>query len=350
MKKLFTVLLVSAALFACSEDSVTNDENQRDLLPQVEADLSKMTPNPSFDSNFKGTYSGVVVADDTNFHGRLYLNIENADNRADANIITIEGKRLSFKGEKISDSAYSFVGDRGSFEVDLTDISMVNINDLTIDGSSGNARVRKELAGTKNALVLGTFDDILSVDFSLPQSFTGTWDFIIDAGTAPFISEVVFTTAGGNMVSDFAIDMEAGDGGCVTGGVLPPTFVEDVDAGLWELVSVGQIIPLAGGRTLGYDYTFSKGLLDFNDIPDYSTGGGFMPLMNGLIFGGGLTGCNTFAYHGFYLLDDGVAFIAGGGITFDTSIVPPPPPPTFGPVDGIQATPAPDFSLVLGDL
>lgn len=349
MKKFAFLLLAAIFVTACSNDADLEDQIQLDKAPLVEADLSKMLPDASFDNSIRGTYSGVVVADDTNFHGRLYLNIQNRDDRAEASIITIEGDRLSFKGSKVGENLYSFEGSRGIFDVDLSDITLVNINNLQIDGKLGEARVRKELKGAKNALVLGTFDDELSVAFMLPLSYTGTWDFIVDAGTAPFISETVFVTAGGNMKSDFAADMETADAGCVY-GVTAPFFLEDAMTGEYEIKSVGQIVPLAGGRTLGYDYVFSKFILDANGLTDYTLGAGFMPLMNNLIFSGGLTGCNTFSSHGFYLMDDGVAFVAGGAITFDTSVVPPPPPPSFGPVEGDKpiVTPA-TFSSVLGD-
>ena len=319
MKKLLLLSLSILVLGSC-----THDENYINETAKISEDLTTMLPNRGLDNSEKGTYSGVIVADDTKFHGKIYLNIGNNDSRNQAIVESVRGDRLVFGFTENNGSIYSFAGTRGSFDVDITDISLVNTTNVIIDNNVGYVRVRKETRGTKNLIVTGTFDDDLSVAFGLPMAFTGTWDFMIDAGTAPLISETVYAEGGSPMVSDFSGDMEVGDSGC-SFGFTPPRHEDDVAMGLWELIGVGQINTNAN-RTIISDYTFSKGLLDANTITDYTLGGGYMPQMDALIFGGMLTGCNTFAYHGYYLVQDsGGTFVAGGGITFDTSIVPPAP-------------------------
>ena len=315
MKKLLLLSLSILVLGSC-----TQDENFQTETARTTEDLTTMLPNRSLDDSERGTYSGVVVANDTKFHGKLYLNIGNNDSRNEAIVESNRGDRLVFGFTEKNGSVYSFAGTRGSFDVDVSDISLVNTSNVIIDNTEGQVRVRKETNGTKNMIILGTFDD------SVIAGFTGTWDFMVDAGTAPFISEVVYTHTGGIMISDFAADMEIADAGCTVGGVTAPYHLVDGPNGIWDLIAVGQVL-INENRRIQYDFNFSKGFLDFNTLA-YTQGGGLFPIMHELLFGGAPTGtCYAYPAHGYYLVDDGVAYIAGGVITFDASIVPPPPAP-----------------------
>lgn len=322
MKKIFLLALGVLTLGSCSQDENFETVQVSADLSTPLTDLKTMTPNVDLDISERGTYSGVITADNTKFHGKLYLNIGNNDARYSAMVETIKGERLYFELKAQKGSTYSFAGQRGSFDVDISDTSLVNTTNITIDNTQGAARVRKETNGRKNAIVLGTFDDNSVLNIVDPQSFTGVWDIMGDPTTG-FITEVIYQfTDDPIMKSDFAVDFELGSLGCAgtPDSEYYPQYNDDPTD--FRIFATEQVMVNAN-RILYYDLTFFQGFLDFNSITDYTTGGPVWPTFYPTFT------CTTFTSHGQYavLTPDGVSVVAGGSITFDTSGLTPPPSP-----------------------
>ncbi|HBY67173.1 MAG TPA: hypothetical protein DEG69_05060 [Flavobacteriaceae bacterium] len=319
MKRILLLLAVASLVFSCSKNEGIYIETQEDLILPISNDLSVQKPLKQNNLKKEGLYSGVIVADETNFHGELRINVANDGNFL-AVVKTIDGRTLSFnlKDAAGSSSALTFFSKNGSFDLNLSDFNNPVISNVIINGTPGNAKVVKETSSAKVRAVLGTFDDAV-----FPGTFTGTWDFLVNTST-DYITEVIITTVAGQMNIDVAANFEAADLGCYNAGNLTnPFFFQDLDPAInnYEIYSVGQIWELPNGMTIIYDFGFSKNILDANDFP--YTDGVFNPAITGqYLFNPPIIepGCYRFAANGYYLVaDTGGTFIGGGKIILDTS-------------------------------
>ena len=266
MKK-FALLILAAALFtACSEDAVVEDQNQLDLMP-LEADLSKMMPDPSFDNDVRGTYTGSISTHGVAFHGKLFLNIANNGNYGATVITAYDNEKINFEMIDRNGDVFTFANERGSFNVDLSDFNKPRVNEITIDGISGDSHIKKDRNGSRFGIILGTYttNDLITV--------VGAWDFFLDLTVGPFIDSVVFTLPGGGLKLEEAAmgDFELGNTGCY-GPDLPPFYLTDsatpapTDTNI-ELYLVGQSVPFPNnGSTVIYDFGFSKNICDANGL------------------------------------------------------------------------------------
>ena len=344
MKRILLLLAVTSLVFSCSKNEEIYIETQEDLTLTMSNDLSVQKPLKQNNLKKEGLYSGVIVADETNFHGELRINVANDGNFL-AVVKTIDGRTLSFnlKDTAGSSSYLTFFNKNGSFDLNLSDFNNPVISNVTINGTPGNAKVVKETSSAKVKAVLGTFNE----DFLL--GFTGTWDFLVNSSTG-YITEVIITTVAGQMNSDVAADFEAADFGCYNAGNLTnPFFFYDLDPATnnYEMYSVGQIWELPNGMTIIYDFGFSKNIMDANGLT-YDRGV-FNPAITGqYLFDPPITepGCYNLDGNGFYLVaDTGGTFIAGGRIVLDTSgLVPVPSSSSF--IASIEPTTLPDPKLV----
>lgn len=306
-----TVLVI----LSCSKDeSALTADNQQNLVHEVNTDLRKQKPNKSFDNDVRGTYAGVIVADNAQFHGKLWLNIGN-DGNTNALVETVAGELVHFS---IADNAnsinanYIFESNRGSFEVNLSDFDNVVISNISIDETNGDAFVAKERNGNKRSVNLGTYDN------SIAGNTTGTWDIMTaGAGGIENIDAVMVTGAGGGMHVELQADLEGTTPGCYGGGPYIPFMWTDAADNRYELMATGQSWVYGNGTSVLYDFGFGKALCDFNGLP--YTQGLFMPeATNNILFGGIAVGCYNINDYGYYVWveADGVTIRSSGRITF----------------------------------
>lgn len=310
MKKIVYLALGTLLFISCSKEETTTVETN-----VVEADLSVMLPQRSYDASDKGMYAGIIVANEAQFHGKLWVNLGN-DSEVNA-LVRTNTEEITFNLASQNGSIYHFESERGSFDLDVTNYRDVVITNVSIDQTSGNARVIKETNASKVQAVLGTFDNLLIPDLG----WTGTFDFLVDPTTA-YMTEVIITSAAGTMSIDTQENMEVGDTGCY--GPQPPFFFEDLDpaVNLFEMYAVGQIWTLPSGMTILYDLGFSKSLMDANTIP-YTDGILYPELMNYFLFGDSIepSVCTWVDANGYYLIinPEGTDYLGGGFINIDTS-------------------------------
>lgn len=330
MKRIFLVVALTALVFSCSKNEETFTETQEDLSIALSSDLSIQKPLKKYDNSEEGLYAGVIVANETNFHGKLWINMGN-DGNFNAIAETIEGQKIKFDLKDTAEnvSLQTFYNDRGSFDVDLSDFSNPVISNVNIDGTTGNAKVVKETSDAKIKAVLGTFNE------EFIANFTGTWDFLVNSST-DYITEIIITTTAGQMNTDVAADFEASNVGCYTGGNFKPFFFQDLDPAVnnYEMYSVGQEWVLPNGMTIIYDFGFSKNIMDANGIT-YDRGVMNPAITREYLFAPDSPvntdpGCYNVDANGYYLVINaaGDTFIGGGKIILDTSGLTPVTPLT----------------------
>lgn len=309
MKKLLYVAIGVLLLASCSQEE--NSVNQAPLT----SDLSVMLPERGLDTSESGMYAGMIVADHTNFHGKIWINIAN-DTQYHAMIKTIDDEILGFELVSINESIYAFQGERGSFNLDLTDFRSAEMSNIVIDNTPGHSRVMKESNGNKALIVLGTFDA------AYLGTLTGTWDFMVDPATDE-MTEIMAVSTSGVMRNETSETFDLGDPGCYTGGPFPPFFFEDLDPAVnnYEMYAVNQTWDLPSGRTLIYDLAFSKNIADANAL-DYNRMLGFPEITNPFFFDPPLDpGCyNIEGSNGLYIMFNAAGeALHAGDINFDTS-------------------------------
>ncbi|MCT8340127.1 hypothetical protein MG296_08670 [Flavobacteriaceae bacterium TK19130] len=317
---------------SCSTEE-SNISEEQNLLHSSTAEGIDQRALASYDQHSNGIYKGAIVANELNFHGKLWVNLGN-DSTYSAFIETDSGEKLVFsllQQRTMDTGVYTFVGDRGSLTVDVSDYSNPTVTEVLIDQTIGSAKVQKETSNSKLMVYLGTFDE----DFV--AGFSGTWDIVVDAETG-WITEVIIATDAGQMNSDLQENFELGYMGCYTGdgdAPLPPFFFSDLDPAVneYELYSVGQLWTLPNGMTIIYDFGFSKNILDSAGYV-YEDNGAFYPDITGqFLFSEPLDpGCYILDANGYYLLINaaGDTFIGGGRINLDTSGLVPVVPSVNG--------------------
>lgn len=321
MKKIVYLALGALLLVSC-----TKDETNTVVEASTTADLSVMLPQRSYDTSDKGMYAGVIVANEAQFHGKLWVNLGN-DSNVSA-LVKTNNEEITFELEVQNGTIYHFKSERGSFDVDVANFRDVAITNVSIDQAVGNARVIKETNEAKVQAVLGTFDNELIPD----EGWTGTFDFLVDP-TTDYITEVIVTTAAGTMSIDTQENMELGQTGCYN--QQPPFFFQDLDptVNLFEMYAVGQVWTLPSGMTIGYDLGFSKYIMDNSEIP-YTDGVFYPEIMNDILFGGTIEelACTWVDANGYYVIinPEGTEYLSAGFINIDTSgLTPVPPTATF---------------------
>lgn len=305
---------MALVVLSCSKDETTLNENQENLTHNINTDLRKQLPNKSFDNDVRGTYAGVIVANNAQFHGKLWLNIGN-DGHTNALVETVEGELINFAladNANSINSNYIFENNRGSFEVNMSDFNNVVISNITIDETNGDAFVAKEVNGNKRSINLGTYDN------SIAGNTTGTWDIMTaGAGGIENIDAVMVTGAGGGMHVELQADLEGTSPGCYTGGPYIPFFWTDAVDNRYELMATNQSWTYGDGTTVLYDFGFGKWLCDFNSLP-YTQGLYYPEALADILFGGLAAGCYNINDRGYYawMEADGVTIRSSGRISF----------------------------------
>lgn len=279
MKKQILLLSVFATAFfaSCSdEEIITSNDTTTDFevaIEQIDFDPATAEPNRNFNTTTDGLYHGIIVTLDTEIHGKIWVNINN-DGHYNATVVTNEGDRFRFSGIPTSrdNTKFSFTGDRGSFDYDVSDIDKPVALNVNIDSKQGHIASVKDRAGQRAAAILGSFetnDDPANV-------ISGTWDLITDGSTNsdafdfPNLTEVVITvTNNGNVYSD--TDFETFDYPCffLPSGPITPVFLHEdpmtAPNGRNEFWAQDQSF-LLGNATLNYWLGQSSGLVDINGV------------------------------------------------------------------------------------
>lgn len=314
MKKFTLLLLMAFVVFSCSKDETTITENQENLVQEIDTDLRNQKPNSAFDNEIRGTYAGVIVANESQFHGKLWINIAN-DGHTNALVETVEGELITFSLAASSGSIntnYQFVNERGSFVVNMSDFNNVVISNISIDETNGDAFVAKERNGNKRSVNLGTYDN------SLGGLTTGTWDIMTaGAGGIENIDAVMVTGAGGGMQVELQVDLEGTSPGCYTGGPFIPFMWTDNTDNRFEIMATNQSWTYGDGTTVLYDFGFSKHLCDLFGLA-YTQGLYHPEALADILFGGLAPGCYNINDYGYYawMEADGITVRSSGRITF----------------------------------
>jgi hypothetical protein len=350
MKKIL-LLTFSLALFtACEKDSMNvTDHNET-------ANLEKMIPKASLDMQQSGMYAGVIIADQNNFHGKLWINLNN-NSKISAMIVTMKKEvhylsmvnAPSAVGFDNANANYRFEGPVGSFEFNPSNIINTEITNVVMNNATGVARVLKETSQYRMTPILGTYDSSFAGDES------GTWNFIApDQNGASYnlIEEVVITTSSGLMITENSSTFETGSPGCTFSGPLPPVFAnypntdniednpatpEDESATRdFAIYAINQTLPTGvPNKTILYDLGFSQNNADFNNSDGYALMTAYPEATRDPIFGDPdlAPGCYNISddnCNGYYAVvnDTGVP-VEGGRIFIDVSaLISPTAPPT----------------------
>lgn len=332
MKKVIFSLALVSMLFSCSQDNQELTQDDQNLISTSEsfADVKSMRPVAANDLTSQGIYTGVITADETRIHGKLFVNVGNDGTyRALAETTNKESLEFTSNSSNAAElTSYVFTGERGSFTLDVSDFENPVISNVLIDNTAGNALVVKNTSNRGIAAVLGTFDRSLSP--AGVAGITGTWDFMFDT-TTDFITQVIVTTSNNVMSTDLAINFENGQG-CYANQ--KPFFFEDPAMNQYELMSIGQDWTLPNGLRILYDFGFSKQIQDANGIP-YTSGLFFPKSTNNIYFNPPLDPAATCrsinGANGLYAVINqaGTQYVSNGIIRLDTSelVVMGPPPP-----------------------
>lgn len=333
------------ALFASCETDVNES-----IDTTTNVDLRVLTPKAEFDNQSSGMYAGVIVADNNNFHGKLWININN-NGKFSAMVETIQKDIHYFQLASETNGIYSYEGDIGSFDFSPSNITKTEFTNIIINNTSGVASVLKEKNQVRMTPILGTYSAVFAGDES------GTWNFIApDQEGASFnlIDQAIITTSTGLMITEDATTFETGLPGCYDfGGPVPPLFANypntddiednpltpDVDESAlrdFAVFAINQTLPTnIPNKTIVYDLGLSQDNADFNDAGTYNLMTAFPEATRASIFGAPdlAAGCYNIAgdaANGYFAyVDDTGAFVEGGTIILDTAgLVLPPPPPT----------------------
>lgn len=363
MKKILFLGAIVSLLFACEteENLLLNENDTANATAQV--DLRTMDPNASLDTQSDGMYAGIIATNDTQFHGKLWINLHN-DQQYSAMVEDKFGELHYFELTNTFKSTYTFSNSNGSFEFNATNPKNTEITNVVYNGVPGNARVLKETSQTRMTPIMGNYD---SFGFGDP-TIKGTWNFIAqDQMGFEFnaIEETVITTNGGKMFIERLADsdFEGFEPGCWDfGGAVPPVFAnypdtpdipddpmtpEDESALRdFNIQAAGQIFtaPVVG-NTIIYDVAFSQDLADGAGAP-YTIMTGFPTATNaiyfdppldpmagtclGLDFGNGGQGAYAIGDSSLTVIDAGNIFI------LNVADLTPPPPGLTAPSNTIE--------------
>ena len=278
-KQLLIFSILASVLFAsCSDEQTTiSSDTSTDLevaIEQIDFSPETAEPDSRFNETNEGLYHGVFVTLDAGIHAKIWININN-DGHYNATVVSNQGDRFRFAGIPTSREGYtfSFVGERGSFDFDVSDINSPVATNVIVDNKEAHVTVVKDRAGQRAAAILGTF---MSDDDSPLGVISGTWDLITDgtpnpdAFNFPLLTEVVITvTNTGIVYSD--TDFETFNYPCffLPSGPIAPIFLHEdpmtTPNGRNEFWAQDQSFQL-GNATLTYWLGQSSGAVDTNPM------------------------------------------------------------------------------------
>lgn len=289
-KQLLIFSILASALFAsCSDEEITiSNDTSTDLevaIEQIDFNPETAVPDSRFNETNEGLYHGIFVTLDTEIHAKIWININN-DGHYNATVVSNQGERFRFTGVPTSREGYtfSFVGERGSFDFDASDIDSPLATNVIVDDKQAHIATVKDRAGQRAAAILGTYQDFDDPDFN------GTWDLLTD-GTPnpdvfgfPMLTEVVFTHNNGLVYSDSEFEnfeypcffYGLDDNGNLITEIAPIFLHQDpitTPNGRNEFWIQDQVLDL-GGQPLTYWIGQSSALIDVNGL-EYANYGFF---------------------------------------------------------------------------
>lgn len=116
MKKLLFVFAIAGTLFSCTQDTELNPLDTTSLDTNV--NLQTTIPNQVFDTSSNGRYAGVIVSNESDFHGKIWINVGDAALRQFAQVELIgTQERVDFDlTETLGENLYRFSNNMGSFD------------------------------------------------------------------------------------------------------------------------------------------------------------------------------------------------------------------------------------------
>lgn len=215
MKKYFILGAIAIAFWSCeTETAVETSTDSIDLTSIIKLETAKASS--AFDTSVLGLYKGVFASNDATYHGELIVNLGN-DAFYNALLSLTNGDKIGFAqipNSQLNAPTYQFEGEYGSFTIDVTDVTNVEILDFQLYNQASQAHIIKETSSHPVRMSLGTFVD------STDPTFLGTWDFMSTSttviqvptplGNFPLtvnvISEVVIMKTGGPMLNDTTME------------------------------------------------------------------------------------------------------------------------------------------------
>lgn len=204
MKKinLLLVLISMLAFTNCSVDPANENDLDSNVVIDSQKSIKKQKPNAYFDNSEKGLYHGIIASGTNQKRGKIWINIDN-NSSYEAYVEMVGGDKIAYQLNKdavsFNSKVYTFDSERGSFTINLDDITNPVFYDTTIDNEPFFAHVLK---GTNNRMPIsltGTFTD--------NAALAGTWNLISSGIPAPegfgyeTISSAV-VTFNGSMLTD----------------------------------------------------------------------------------------------------------------------------------------------------
>lgn len=322
MKKYILGIALVSLCFACSQDEETLNNPESNLETSFEVtivDPVTATPNKAFDLAGAGLYQGIIVTEDAQFHGKIFVNVGN-DGNYNALVETDTRERVSFKGKPLNrtNTLFQFEGKRGSFVYDVTNYDSPVASEVVIDNTNGFVQTVKDRSEQRAATTLGTY-----VDFADP-AFAGTWDLISDgtpvpdAFGLPALTQVCILGPGGAMFIDDVFDTFEYPCFTLPGPVSPVFHLAGGPFGsINEFWAQNQSVDIAG---ITMDYFLGQSTSVHGANPTFENPG----FHNNNFADPPTPGCNVFTggLQGIWFWNGRV----GSGTFFDPFAPPPPPP------------------------
>jgi len=239
---------------SCSKDSDYSTETSLDSAHLLHEQL----PESAFDETIKGVYLGAVQSASTNSRGKIWVNIAqkgvyNALIRMSSGESFTFQLRTEFGTPTEATSIFQFIGDDGTFSIDLRDFLNPVINDLSLNGENFYSHLVKSMSSNPASVATAVF-----LEFSDPM-FNGTWSIIGDGTVVNPNGDngdgitSVMVVYDGVSYTDTAMDL-INAGSCLGNGSYVPTINSFGVTG--SVVSDYQNTAFAGGMSkwdLGYD-------------------------------------------------------------------------------------------------
>ncbi len=181
MKIINTLLLAAVIFTGCQKEEFIEEREQQqngDVVVSANAteeeifeEISSQNPRPSLDYSTQGIYHGIFGTYDLSAHGEIVVNVGNNGEYAAA-LHLVSGERLVFDAINRQISALMFVGSRGSFTLDASDIENPVVTQVQFRDTEGYIVIYKEKSSRRISIALGSYIDIDDA------TFTGNWDLV----------------------------------------------------------------------------------------------------------------------------------------------------------------------------
>ncbi|MBV1924117.1 MAG: hypothetical protein KUG68_08825 [Flavobacteriaceae bacterium] len=290
MKKLILLLAVALVVFSCSKDNINTET-------ETTADLTQTTSNKSLDETSEVEFYGVFGHNaNRELHGKINI-FKSSKGVYSAQINLVNGDILTFLGNGLNNEKLHFVGDRGSFDFDISDNNSKATNVFIDQETEGYIETRRGVG----IVILGAYEQTGN-----EANFYGNWDLLATEVPTTAANDNNQRGGGGGATVDAVIVSHKGNRGpfidtsfenhlyCI--GDLPPQIYNLPGDGSWyDIWCDGQISMLAGFPS-NWNLKVIPGF--HNDFVNYfGPLGDCIPAPNGTWSWAGRTGTITLLSH-----------------------------------------------------